>query len=230
MPLDAQKLLFHLARRAGTAAPLRWYPTAAENKLFERLDVSGAPTAQAVYANVVQSRFRPHLLPAETSICLESFADELVPCAGDSYRLRCSVSGSRLMKRLVVPAAVRAVMHELLRDVLRVLHRAGICCWAAGGTLLGAVRHGGIIPWDDDVDIGIANEDEARLRAAFGYPCADSTGSRLSEGCSPARMSDCGDSHELVLEYVPLFGYKCTAALCPRRYPRRHCLAVTHRA
>lgn len=44
-------------------------------------------------------------------------------------------------------------MVEMLRFLDSVCRKYGIKYWLDSGTLLGAVRHGGFIPWDDDVDV-----------------------------------------------------------------------------
>ena len=46
-------------------------------------------------------------------------------------------------------------VYALARDVTSALDALGVHYWTSGGTTLGAVRHGGLIPWDDDVDICI---------------------------------------------------------------------------
>ena len=54
-------------------------------------------------------------------------------------------------------------MTEMLLVLDDICRRHGIRYWLAAGTLLGAVRHKGYIPWDDDLDIEMLREDYDRL-------------------------------------------------------------------
>lgn len=51
----------------------------------------------------------------------------------------------------------------VLREVTRVLEELKVPYFMQGGTMLGAIRHDGFIPWDDDVDLGIPRADYDRL-------------------------------------------------------------------
>lgn len=52
---------------------------------------------------------------------------------------------------------------EMLKDLAAICKEHNIRWWLACGTCLGAVRHNGFIPWDDDVDIEIFRDDYKKL-------------------------------------------------------------------
>ncbi len=53
---------------------------------------------------------------------------------------------------------VQNIIWEIMKELKEYLEENHIEYYMLGGTLLGAVRHQGFIPWDDDIDIGIPRE------------------------------------------------------------------------
>ena len=62
---------------------------------------------------------------------------------------------------------LRQKQMEVLDYVAALCDENGIRYWIEGGTLLGAFRHKGYIPWDDDIDIAMLREDYTRFRKEF---------------------------------------------------------------
>ena len=69
-----------------------------------------------------------------------------------------------------------AELHECELEILKYFRylcaKHGLRYFITAGTLLGAVRHGGFIPWDDDIDVVMPRKDYNRL-AKIMRSCPD---------------------------------------------------------
>lgn len=63
------------------------------------------------------------------------------------------------------PTALQRAILLTLRELDRVCHALDLRYAAYGGTAIGAVRHRGFIPWDDDADVCMPREDYERFLA-----------------------------------------------------------------
>ncbi len=67
---------------------------------------------------------------------------------------------------------LQQALYEIYQDIQQVCNRINVIPFLAGGTTLGAVRHGDFIPWDDDLDLAMLREDYDRFLKEFSrtYP------------------------------------------------------------
>ena len=68
-----------------------------------------------------------------------------------------------MKKRKLDSNEIKALELDLLIKFDKFCKEKGITYTMCGGTLLGAVRHKGFIPWDDDIDVLVSRDDFTRF-------------------------------------------------------------------
>lgn len=71
---------------------------------------------------------------------------------------------SSMERKKVTPEEYKQILVSILEKIDYICEEYGLNYQLAYGTLLGAVRHGGFIPWDDDVDIIMPRRDYVKLQ------------------------------------------------------------------
>ena len=93
----------------------------------------------------------------------------LIKSMVDIRTLPKAIGGLRLMQ------VANTALLKLLADAMT---RNGLDYWLESGTLLGAVRHKGFIPWDDDIDISVTREDYLKIEKMVEKELPESAGFR----------------------------------------------------
>ena len=79
--------------------------------------------------------------------------------------------------------AIQNIMLEMMLEIDRVCRENNIKYILDGGSMLGAVRHKGFIPWDDDLDLAMMRDDYIKftsvanqcLKAPYEFQCVENT-------------------------------------------------------
>jgi len=80
----------------------------------------------------------------------------------ETYEIKKNPDGTQITVR-----DVQEYLLQMLKDIDAFMRRNNIPYFLDSGTALGAIRHRGFIPWDDDADIGIMKEDYDRFLEAM---------------------------------------------------------------
>lgn len=103
---------------------------------------------------------------------------------------------------------------KLLKEFIKICSQNKIMYFALGGSLLGAVRHKGFIPWDDDMDLGLPRNDFEKFTKEIDFKKYNDNyileSSEVNLGVYQYKLksgvSILGEKYEVCLDIFPLDG------------------------
>ena len=119
-------------------------------------DSSGTPG----YAALDNGKLRS--LGWEPVCTLDEVLRYTIPAYTDKFDLQTAYIRDSYSGKL---ATLRSIQLDILREIDRICRRHGIRYFLSGGSMLGAARHGGYIPWDDDIDVAFLREEYEKFKA-----------------------------------------------------------------
>lgn len=119
---------------------------------------------------------------------------------------------------------LKQIQLNILDEFIKICDEHHFQYFALGGTALGSVRHGGFIPWDDDIDVGLSREEfEAFLNVAQAelpsgmflqtfktdenYPCCFAKIRVSNTTFIEKTLSNIDINHGVYIDIFPLDGY-----------------------
>lgn len=96
-----------------------------------------------------------------------------------------------------MPEKTKQSLYEGMENVHNTLEKNNISYFIIAGTLLGAVRHGEFIPWDDDIDIGILEKDLDKFNSI-----------KFEYNSTPATQTNCGKIFTENDGYIDIFVFR----------------------
>lgn len=111
----------------------------------------------------------PHSKDIETLICYYQKArvEKNIMNFLSVLKNSCIKSGKAIIVSEEQLTMIQKLLLSVLDDVIEVCNEQNIPFQLGGGSCLGAVRHGGYIPWDDDIDLNMFRKDVDRFIPAF---------------------------------------------------------------
>ena len=120
---------------------------------------------------------------------------------------------------------------EVLLHIDKICKEHNIPYWLSSGTLLGAVRHGGFIPWDDDIDIEMLREDYLRFEKIFKETDDYVLQTYKNDPCYMMPYAKVRDKHSIVTEAYFSKSYKYQGVfvdIFPMEYTHKFMNVITY--